>query len=73
MTIYTQLTSEQRYQIYALLKAGQTQARIALILGVSKSTISRELTRNSGQRGYRPRQAQIQCEQRTSKADTKAF
>jgi len=55
---YTQLTREQRYQIYALKKADHRQAEMASIIGCHKSTISRELARNGGQRGYRPRQAQ---------------
>jgi len=55
---YTQLTREQRYQIYALMKAGQNQTQMASIIKVHKSTISRELARNCGQRGYRPKQAQ---------------
>jgi len=55
---YTQLTREQRYQIYALMKAGHDQTRIAQIVGCHKSTISRELSRNRGRRGYRPKQAQ---------------
>jgi len=54
---YTQLTQEQRYQIYALKKAGLNQTEIAVIVGVNKGTISRELNRNSGLRGYRPQQA----------------
>lgn len=54
---YTQLTREQRYQIYALKKAGHTQAATAAILGVHKSSISRELRRNRGRRGYRPARA----------------
>lgn len=54
---YTQLTREQRYQIYALKKAGHSQSEMAAILAVHKSTISRELSRNGGQRGYRPKQA----------------
>ena len=56
-TYYKQLTQEQRYQIYALKKAGHGQMEIANIVDVHKSTISRELCRNRGQRGYRPRQA----------------
>ncbi len=58
MNTYTQLTQEQRYQIYALLKMGHNQTKIADVLEVHKSTISRELRRNRGQRGYRPQQAQ---------------
>jgi len=57
---YTQLTSAKRYQIYALMKAGQNQTQIAAVVACHKSTISRELRRNSGYKGYRPRQAQWQ-------------
>jgi IS30 family transposase len=55
--IYTQLTQGQRYQIKALLDIGCKRNKIARQLGVDKSTISRELRRNRGQRGYRPKQA----------------
>ena len=58
MRKYTQLTSEQRYQISGLKKAGWKQVQIAAELGVHKSTITRELTRNRGERGWRPKQAQ---------------
>jgi len=58
MTGYQQLTQEQRYQIYALHKAHFNQTEIAAELGVHKATISREVRRNQGQRGYRPKQAQ---------------
>ena len=58
MRQYTQLTQEQRYQIYALMKAGHNQTETARILEVHKSTISRELRRNRGLRGYRPQQAE---------------
>ena len=54
MRTYTQLTQEQRYQIYALKKTGHKQMEIANVVGIHKSTISRELRRNQGQRGYRP-------------------
>jgi IS30 family transposase len=57
MRTYTQLTQEQRYQIYALKKMGHNQTEIANCIGVDKSTISRELKRNQGRRGYRPKQA----------------
>ena len=57
MMSYTQLTREQRYQIYALKKAHHNQTEIAAIIGVHKATISREFARNGGQRGYRPKQA----------------
>jgi IS30 family transposase len=39
------------------MKMGHYQTEIAKCIGVDKSTISRELKRNQGQRGYRPKQA----------------
>ena len=66
---YKQLTQEERYQISALLKAGHDQSEIAMILSRDKSTISRELRRNTGLRGYRPKQAQrLADERRESRA-----
>ena len=50
---YTQLTQEQRYQISALLKMGHNRTEIAIVIGKRKFTISRELSRNKGQRGWR--------------------
>jgi len=55
---YTQLTQEQRYQIYALHKARFNQTQIATEIGVHKATVSREVRRGRGERGYRPKQAQ---------------
>lgn len=54
---YRQLAREQRYQIKALMKEGHNQTKIAANVGCHKSTISRELRRNSGRKGYRPHQA----------------
>lgn len=54
---YNQLTYEQRYQINALLKMGHNESEISKCIGVHKSTISREIRRNQGQRGYRAKQA----------------
>lgn len=54
---YTQITEAQRYQIYALKKMKHTQSAIAQAIGVHRSTVGRELKRNTGQRGYRPKQA----------------
>jgi IS30 family transposase len=68
MRTYTQLTQEQRYQISVLLKIGQNQSEIAEVIGKHKSTISRELRRNQGQRGYRPKQAQQMFLNRRKKA-----
>lgn len=70
MKPYTQLTQQQRYQIHILMKADHTQSKVAELIGVDKSTISRELRRNSGQRGYRPQQAHRFCLQRRSEKAT---
>jgi transposase, IS30 family len=54
---YKHLSQNERYQIYALLRAGHTQTKIASILGRHKSTISRELKLGTGLCSYRPKQA----------------
>ena len=61
---YTQLTQDQRYQIYALKQVEQTNKRIAEILGVHASTVSREMKRNRGKKGYRPKQADQKAQER---------
>src|SRR5205085_310282 len=66
---YQQLTQDHRYQIYAFLKAGFSQAAIARQLRVDPSTISRELKRNRGQRSYRPKQAQHLADSRRKTKD----
>ena len=58
MRQYRQLTEDDRIEIYARKQAGNSQAHIAQFLRVHPSTIGRELARNAGLRGYRPRQAQ---------------
>ena len=68
MRTYHQLTQEQRYQIYALKKTGHSGSEIAEVIGVHKSTVSRELRRNRGGRGYRPQQAQKLAIDRRRKA-----
>lgn len=65
---YQQLTYEQRCQIYALKKRGDSQREMAELLGVNQSTISRELARNCGKRGYRHKQAQAKADKRRREA-----
>jgi IS30 family transposase len=71
MRKYSQLTECQRYQIEALKKVQKNQKEIGEIVGVSAATISRELKRNTGKRGYRPKQANIKTVNRRKEA-TKA-
>ena len=69
--MYTQLTQKQRYQVHALLKLEHSRTGIADVLGVYKSTISRELQRNHGKRGYWPKQAHQFALQRRKKTRTR--
>ena len=65
MKKFKQLTVERRYQISALLQRGSTQKQIAGIVGVSESTISRELSRNKAKRGkYSAARAQMLADER---------
>lgn len=64
MKTYKQLTCEQRYAIKILKEKDCLQKDITEAIGVKRSTISRELKRNSGKRGYRPKQAQRKAEER---------
>lgn len=55
MRTYHQLTSEERYALSTLRKQGFSQAAIARALGRHRSTVSREVRRNSRDgRAYRP-------------------
>jgi IS30 family transposase len=54
---YKHLSQVVRYQTYPLMNAGHGQTQIAKLLDRHKSTISRELSRNRGLKGYRPKQA----------------
>lgn len=66
MKHYTHLTQQQRYQISALLQAKTSISEIARIIGCHKSTISREIRRNKGKKGYRPKQAHRLAKERKS-------
>ena len=66
--MYKQLTSEQRYTISVLLSKGLKKKEIAEAIGVSNSTITRELQRNSSKRGvYKWEIAQKQAEKRSKR------
>jgi IS30 family transposase len=64
---YKHLSQIERYQIYSLMKAQHNITQIAQLLGRDKSTISRELRRNAGCRGYRAKQAsELACKRAES-------
>lgn len=64
---YTHLTAEERYQIEDLRREGYSQKKIAIAIGRSESTLSREIRRNRGDRGWRPRQAHQKAQERLTR------
>ncbi|WP_221894353.1 helix-turn-helix domain-containing protein [Bathymodiolus japonicus methanotrophic gill symbiont] len=61
---YTHLCPEERYYIEIELEKGTSQNKIAEALERSQSNISREIKRNTGQRGYRHKQAEDFAQER---------
>ena len=71
---YKHLTREERYQIYALRRQGIGLAVIAAELKRSRSTITRELKRNAGSRGYRPARAHERaCSRQSARRNSRQF
>lgn len=68
---YHHLTQDIRCQIYTLLQTGTSLKEIAKKLKFHQSTISREIRRNSGKRGYRYKQAHQKAESRRRNESTK--
>jgi len=62
------LTREERHHIHGLLKSGTPIRSTACEPGRAPSTISREIERNSGLRGYSPGQARRLSDNRRSEA-----
>jgi len=67
---YRHLTYEQRCHIYVLLRRNISQNEIAKELKVNQATISREIQRNSGKKGYRYKQAHEKSSARRYKASS---
>jgi len=67
------LTQDQRSEIYLLHAGGKSRGKISQILGVHKSTISRELKRNKDPNigDYLPDKAQILAQQRRNRPGSK--
>jgi IS30 family transposase len=69
MRKYRQLTPEERYALSTLRKQGQSNAEIARALGRHRSTVGRELARNSRKDGgYRPSTADEMTRGRRSRS-----
>ena len=70
---YNRVTSEERRLIYQWKQEGFSLRKIGLLLDRAPSSISREIKRNSGQRGYRPAQAQALAEARAKRPGPRRF
>ncbi len=69
---YRRLRETDRGVIYRMKKAGNTQSEIAKALGFSQGTVSKELKRNTGKRGYREKQSQKLAEERLKLKPTRS-
>ncbi|MEO6761070.1 MAG: IS30 family transposase [Candidatus Saccharimonadales bacterium] len=68
--MYYHITQEQRVELSLLIRLGHTQRNAALVLGVSPSTVSRELRRNVGSSGtYHARSARLLNRKRRADAN----
>lgn len=70
-TKYHRLRDAQRGVIYRMNKAGKTQREIADAIGCTQGTISKELKRNTGKRGYRIMQSQRMSDLRQKQKQTR--
>lgn len=68
---YHHLTRDRRCQIYTLMKRGDRALVVAKELNIHRSTVYRELHRNSGLRGYRHKQAHEKSKARRGQASKK--
>ena len=62
---YKHLKQTERYQIFSLMKEGLNCTQITTNLGRSQLIISREIRKNKGGRGYRPKQADRSDQERS--------
>jgi transposase, IS30 family len=62
------LTFQEREFLHRLLRKGKLKAETAKLMNRDRSTIYRELRRNTGARGYRPKQAQRLADERRERS-----
>ena len=70
---YKRVTAEERALIYRWLQAGEAQNEIARRLGRNRGSISREIVRNTGLKGYRPKQADEKAQAQARRAGPRRF
>ena len=70
---YKRVTAEERALIYRWLKQGEAQNEIARRLGRNQGSISREIARNTGLKGYRPKQAHEKAQDQAKRDGPRRF
>ena len=70
---YKRVTAEERTLIYRWLQQGEAQNEIARRLGRNQGSISREIARNTGLKGYRPKQAHEKAQDQAKRAGPRRF
>ena len=69
---YKQLTQEIRYQISAMIKSGYSKSEVAREVKISRTTVYRELKRNSKNGNYEPYLAHTNALERRKKPQRKS-
>jgi IS30 family transposase len=70
---YKRVTAEERGLIYRWLQEGLRQNEIAKRLKRSPGSLSREIKRNTGRRGYRPKQAHEKAQAQARRPGPRRF
>ena len=70
---YKRITAEERTLIYRWGQEGQQQSEIARLLSRNPGSISREIKRNTGLRGYRPKQAHEMAQAQAKRMGPRRF
>ncbi|MEI7902234.1 MAG: IS30 family transposase [bacterium] len=70
---YKRVTEEERTLIYRWRQGGEALREVGRRLGRAGSSICRELARNTGRRGYRPKQAHEKAQARARRTGPRRF
>lgn len=70
---YKRVTADEREHIYRWRREGRKQSEIARRLDRDPGSISREIARNTGRRGYRPKQAHVKAQAQAKRTGPRRF